>query len=62
MDTSIAQKIARAFVHGLAFAKGMTTLAQDAKAKMEDSNAKRAEREIENKMIEFITERFTVVS
>jgi trigger factor len=28
----------------------------DAKAKMEDSNAKRAEREIENKMIEFITD------
>lgn len=28
----------------------------DAKAKMEESNAKRAEREIENKMIEFITD------
>ena len=38
MDTSIAQKIARAFVHGLAFAKGMTTLAQDAKAKMEEGD------------------------
>ena len=38
MDTNIAQKIARAFVHGLAFAKGMTTLAQDAKAKMEEGD------------------------
>ena len=28
----------------------------DAKAKMEDSNAKRAERELENKMVEFITD------
>lgn len=35
MDTNIAHKIARAFVHGLAFAKGMTTLAQDAKSDME---------------------------
>lgn len=38
MDTNIAQKIARAFVHGLAFAKGMATLAQDAKAKMEEGD------------------------
>ena len=38
MDTNIAHKIARAFVHGLAFAKGMTTLAQDAKAKMEEGD------------------------
>lgn len=38
MDTNIAHKIARAFVHGLAFAKGMATLAQDAKAKMEEGD------------------------
>ena len=38
MDTNIASKIARAFVHGLAFAKGMATLAQDAKAKMEEGD------------------------
>lgn len=38
MDTNIAQKIAQAFVHGLAFAKGMATLAQDAKAKMEEGD------------------------
>ena len=38
MNTNIAHKIARAFVHGLAFAKGMTTLAQDAKAKMEEGD------------------------
>ena len=38
MDTNIAHKIARAFVHGLAFAKGMTTLAQDAKAKMDEGD------------------------
>ena len=38
MDTNIAHKIARAFVHGLAFAKGMTTLAQDARAKMEEGD------------------------
>lgn len=38
MDTNIAQKIARAFVHGLAFAKGMATLVQDAKAKMEEGD------------------------
>ena len=38
MDTNIAQKIARAFVHGLAFAKGLATLAQDAKAKMEEGD------------------------
>ena len=38
MDTNIAHKIARAFVHGLAFAKGLSTLAQDAKAKMEEGD------------------------
>ena len=38
MDTNIAQKIARSFVHGLAFAKGLATLAQDAKAKMEEGD------------------------
>ena len=38
MDTNIAHKIARAFVHGLAFSKGLSTLAQDAKAKMEEGD------------------------
>lgn len=38
MDTNTAHKIARAFVHGLAFAKGMATLAQDAKVKMEEGD------------------------